>query len=314
MAIGFDAGGGYDLYARLIGQYLGKYIPGNPIIVPQNMPGAGSRVAANWLYNVAPKDGTAIAMIDQSSPLDQAMKEPGIKFDSANFAWVGNPIVDNLVTIVSKEAGVRNLADLKAKKDGLFCGDVGAGPTNTFPQIINRLLGVDNKIISGYSGVNNIYLAMDRGEVNCIGGSTWSSMKATRGQQLRDHRYNLLLQWGTQKDPDISTYTGSEVPLSLELAKTDLDKEALKFINSSATIGRPFVAPPDLPPDRVAALRRAFDETMADPGFQADAKKARMVIKPIGGADLQALVTEVSHSSKAAVQRAEALTGLPISP
>ena len=309
MAIGFDVGGGYDLYARLIARYMGKHIPGNPLIIPQNMPGAGSRVAANWLYNVAPKDGTAIGMIDQSSPLDQAMGEPGIQFNSAQFNWLGNPIIDNLVTIVSRAAGVKSLADLKAK-GGLFCGDVGAGPTNTFPQIINRLLKTDNKIVAGYPGVNAIYLAMDRGEVNCIGGSTWSSMKATRGPQLRNHEFNLLLQWGTRKDPEISAYTGEDVPLSTELAKTDLDRNALTFLNASATLGRPITAPPGLPNERVEALRHAFDETMKDPDFLADAAKAGMVVKPFGGDDLQALATELAHSSPEVVKRAEELTGL----
>jgi tripartite-type tricarboxylate transporter receptor subunit TctC len=309
MVIGSGVGGGYDLYARLVARYIGKHIPGNPLVVPQNMPGAGSRIAANWLYNVAPKDGTAIGTIDQSSPLDQAMGEPGIQFDATQFNWLGNPIIDNLITIVSRAAGVKSLADLKAK-GGLFCGDVGAGPTNTFPQIINRLLKTDNKIVTGYPGVNAIYLAMDSGEVNCIGGTTWSSMKATRGAQLRDHDYNIILQWGTQKDPDLSAYTGEDIPLSIELAQTDLDKKAVTFISASTTIGRPITAPPGVPKERVETLRHAFVETMKDPDFLAEAAKARMVIKPLAGDDLQALATELAHSPPDVVKRAEELTGL----
>ncbi|HWG05300.1 MAG TPA: hypothetical protein VG271_09840 [Beijerinckiaceae bacterium] len=309
MAIGFDVGGGYDLYGRAVARYMGKHIPGNPLIVPQNMLGAGSRTAANWLYNVAPKDGTAIGTFDQGSPLDQAMREPGIQFDAAQFYWLGNPIVDNLVTFSTRASKIASLAELKAVGT-LFCGDVGAGPTNTFPQIINRLLKTNIKIVSGYPGVNAIYLAMDRGEVNCIGGSTWSSMKATRGPQLQNHDFNLLLQWGTQKDPEISAYVGSDVLLSADLGATDLDRKALLLINSSATIGRPLAAPPGLPKERAEALRRAFDETMKDPDFLADAAKANMVIKPFGGSDLQRLATEVARAPQDEVKLAEELTGL----
>jgi tripartite-type tricarboxylate transporter receptor subunit TctC len=309
MVIGFDVGGGYDLYGRLVARYLGKHVPGNPTIIPQNMPGAGSRSSANWLYNVAPKDGTAIGTFDQGSPLDQAMHEPGIQFDSAQFNWIGNPVVDNLVTIASRSAGVKSLADLKAK-GGLYCGDVGAGPTHTFPLIINRLLNIDNKIVAGYPGVNAIYLAIDRGEVNCIGGSTWSSMKATRGPQLRNHDFNILLQWGTQKDPEIASYAGTDVPLSVDLGATELDRKALLLINSSATIGRPLAAPSGVPKERVEALRKAFDDTMKDPDFLAEAAKAGMVIKPLGGNDLQKLATEVARSPAEEVKRAEELTGL----
>jgi tripartite-type tricarboxylate transporter receptor subunit TctC len=308
MVIGSGAGGGYDTYARLVARYIGRHIPGNPLVVSQNMPGAGSRVAANYLYNVAPKDGTVIGTIDQSSPSDQAMREPGIQFDSAQFYWLGNPIIDNLITIVSRAAGITSLADLKAK-GGLYCGDVGAGPTNTFPQIINRLLKTDNKIVTGYPGLTAIYLAMDSGEVNCIGGTTWSSMKATRSAQLRNHDYNIILQWGTEKDPELAAYTGEDIPLSTELGQTDLDRKALTFLNASTTIGRPIMAPPGIPKERAEALRHAFAETVKDPDFLADAGKASMIIKPLGGEELQTLVTDLARSPPDVVKRAEELTG-----
>ncbi|HWG05301.1 MAG TPA: hypothetical protein VG271_09845 [Beijerinckiaceae bacterium] len=309
MVIGSAAGGGYDTYARLVARFMGKHIPGNPSVVPQNMPGAGSRVAANYLYNVAPRDGTAIGTIDQSSPLDQAMGEPGIQFDSAQFNWLGNPIIDNLVTIVTRATGIKTLADLKTK-GRLYCGDVGAGPTNTYPQIMNKLLGIDNKIVTGYPGLTAIYLAMDNGEVNCIGGTSLSSMKSTRATQLQNHEYNFILQWGEKKDPDIAAYTGEDIPLSTEIGQTDLDKKAVAFLNASTTIGRPITAPPGLPADRVAVLRRAFSDTMQDPEFLTAAQQATMVIKPLSGDDLQALAVELAHSSQDVVKRAEELTGL----
>src|SRR5215470_4440361 len=237
LVIGWEVGGGYDVYARLLGRHISRHIPGNPTIVPQNMPGAGSRLAANWLYNIAPKDGTAIATIGQGTPLDQAMSEPSVRYDAAKLNWIGNPIIDNLVTAVTQAAGVETLDDLK-KKGGLYCGDVGAGPTSTFPEILNQLIGTRNKLIPGFPGVNSVHLAMERGEVDCIGGTTWSSMKATRGQKLRNRELAILLQWGTIKDQEISDYMRREIPLILDIAQSDLDRQALSFIVASTTIGR----------------------------------------------------------------------------
>jgi tripartite-type tricarboxylate transporter receptor subunit TctC len=310
MVIGWEVGGGYDVYARLLGRHIGKHIPGNPAVVPQNMPGAGSRLAANWLYNIAPKDGTAIATIGQGTPLDQAMSEPSVRYDAAKLNWIGNPIIDNLVTAVTQRSGVETLDDLK-HKGGLFCGDVGAGPTSTFPEILNQLLGTRNKIIQGFPGVNSVHLAMERGEVDCIGGTTWSSMKATRGQKLRNRELALLVQWGTMKDPEISDYMQREIPLILDIAQTELDRKALNFIVASATIGRPFAAPPGLTDERVQALRRAFDATMKDAEFLAEAAKANMDIKPLAGETLQKLATEVAQAPAAGLDRAKELIGRP---
>lgn len=304
--IGFDAGGGYDVYARLLARHLGRHIPGNPTFLPQNMPGAGSRTAANYLYNVAAKDGTVIGTIGQGTPLDQAMKEPGVQFDAAKFNWLGNPIVDNLLTVTSKASGVTTLEQLKTK-GGIACGDVGAGPTSTFPAILNRMLGMQNKIIPGYPGVNAVYLAMERGEVDCIGGTTWSSLKSTRGQKLLNRELNLLLQWGTSKDPDISKYAQSEVPLILDIAPTDLDRRALVYIATSATLGRPFAAPPGVPADRVDVLRSAFMKTMEDAEFRAEAARGNIDINPISGLEVQKLATDVVSAPEAELKRAKEL-------
>jgi tripartite-type tricarboxylate transporter receptor subunit TctC len=307
LAIGFDAGGGYDVYARLVARHMGRHIPGNPTIVPQNMAGAGSRLAANWLYAIAPKDGTAMGMIGQGLALDQALQEPGVRFDARRFNWIGNPIIDNLSTVVASKSGVKSLDDMKTRE--VFCGDVGAGPTSTFPEILNRLIGTRNKIVAGYPGVNAIYLAMERGEVACIGGTTWSSMKSTRKQKMLDKELIVLLQWGVSKDPEISQYAGYDVPLILDIGKTDLDREALNFIAASATMGRPIAAPPDVPADRVQALRHAFDVTMTDPEFVAEATKAAMDIKPLAGEPLQALAISVVQTPPAGVARAKELIG-----
>jgi tripartite-type tricarboxylate transporter receptor subunit TctC len=307
IVVGFDAGGGYDAYARLIGRTIFKYIPGSPTIVVQNMPGAGSRVAANWLYNVAAKDGTVIGSLVQSTPVDQVFKEPGVQYDAARFNWIGNPIVDNLVSITSRQSGLTSLADVK-NKGGLICGSSGAGPTVMFPNAISKLLPTDVRVVAGYPGVSAITLAMQRGELNCNGGQAWSSMKATMGQLMRDGQLNVLVQWGASADPDISAVAGRDVPLITDYARSDKDRSALRLLASTSALSRPLVAPPGVPADRIEILRTAFDQTMKDPGFLEDAKKAGMDIKPISGAEIQSLVKAIVQSAPEDVELALKLT------
>jgi tripartite-type tricarboxylate transporter receptor subunit TctC len=306
LVVGFDVGGGYDLYARTVARHMSKYIAGNPTFVPQNMPGAGSRVAANWLYNVAPKDGTAIGTVVQSSAVDEALQEPGVRFAAAKFNWIGNPTVDNLVTLSWASSGLATLDDVKAK-GGLFCGGTGGGPTMMYPQIINRLIGTHIKVVAGYPGVSAVNLAMERAEVNCVGGTTWSSIKSTMRGALEQRKINVLLQWGATKDPDISAYAQRDVPLAQELGQNELDRRVLALISSGAAMGRPLLAPPGVPPDRVSVLRRAFDNTMKDPDFLADAGKSAMEVKPLPGEALQAIAGEVAQFSPAHLARAKEL-------
>ena len=296
IVVGFAAGGGYDAYARLIARTLPKHIPGNPTIVVQNKPGAGSRVAANWLYSVAPKDGTVLASVVQSTPVDQIFQEPGVKFDAAQFNWIGNPIVDNLVSITSSRSGLKSL-DIVREKGGLICGSSGGGPTVTFANAIGKLLGKNVRVVSGYPGVSAIMLAMQRDEVNCNAGQAWSSMKATMAQLMRDGQLSVVAQWGTDADPDISSTVGYTVPLITEFARSDADRSGLRLLASTSPLSRPLLAPPGLPPERVAILRQAFDSTMRDPAFLEDAKRSGMDIKPISGAAIQKLVNSVVRSA-----------------
>ncbi len=243
IVVGFDAGGGYDAYARLIGRTLSRHIPGNPTIVVQNKPGAGSRVAANWLYNVAAKDGTVIGSVVQSTPLDQIFQEQGVSYDATKFNWIGNPIVDNLVSITSHQSGLDSL-DIVRSRGGLICGSSGAGPTVTFANAIGRLLSSDVRVVSGYPGVAAVTLAMQRNEVNCNAGQAWSSMKATMAQLMREGQLNVIVQWGTASDPEISSVAGRDVPLILDYARTDLDRNALRLLASTSPLSRPLLAPP----------------------------------------------------------------------
>ena len=308
IVVGFDVGGGYDLYARTVARHWSRHIPGNPSFIPQNMPGAGTRTAANWLYNVAPKDGTALGTIVQSTAVEQALGEPGIRFDSAKFNWIGNPVVDNLVTLSWSASGLETLEDVKPK-GGLFCGSTGAGPTTVFPRVINQLLGTQIKVIAGYRGQTAVNIAMERSEVNCIGGTTWSSVKATMRPFLEARKINLLVQWGASADPEISTYAKRKVPLIQDYGQTELDRRVLVFIGSGAAFGRPILAPPDVPPERVSILRQAFDRTMTDPAFLAEAAKLNMDIKPLAGVELQRIATEVVQSPPEGLARAKELIG-----
>lgn len=305
--VGFDAGGGYDAYMRLLGRHMFRHIAGEPPFVVQNMPGAGSRVAANFLYNLAPKDGTVLGSVVQSTPVDQILGEPGVRYDAAQFAWIGNPIIDNLVTVASSASGLKTLADIKAK-GGLICGSSGAGPTLAYPRIISRLLPADVKVVPGYPGVTAVNVAIERGEVNCIGGTGWSSMKATMSQMMRDGKLNVLLQWGAAKDPEIDAFAGGDVPLMDVLAKTPADRDALLIVSATTALSRPLLGPPGLPEDRIALLRKAFDETMRDPALLEDAKRLKMDINPISGLAIQQIVQRMVGASPEGVARARELT------
>ena len=287
LVIGYGPGGGYDLYARLLARFIGAHIPGNPAIVPQNMPGAGSRSAANWLYRVAPRDGSVIACLGQATPTDQALGQPGVQFDASKFNWIGNLSVVNNILFVSAASGVATFAD--AKKKTLAIGATGASsPSVLYPQVSNNLLGSKFKIIAGYPGGGDINIAVERHELDGRGSDSWASMKATHPDWLRDHTINILFQVGPRRESDLP-----DVPLWTELAAGDDQRQVLEILSADVSVGRPILAPPDVPADRVAALRQAFDETMRDPQFMAAAKQSNIELNPMSGEELQALVGRI---------------------
>ena len=293
LIIGFGTGGGYDLYARLLGRFIGAHIPGNPTIVPQNMPGAGSRSAANWLYKVAPQDGTVIACLGQATPTDQALGQPGVQFDARKFNWIGNLSVVNNIMFVSAASGVASFQD--AKKKSLAIGASGASsPSVLYPQVSNNLLGTKFKIIAGYPGGGDINIAVERHELDGRGSDSWSSMKATHPDWLRDHTINILFQIGPRRESDLP-----DVPLWTELAENGDQRQVLDLLSADVSVGRPILTAPSVPDDRVKALRQAFDDTMRDPQFIAAAEQANMVMNPMGGDELQQVVGKiVSPSAK----------------
>jgi tripartite-type tricarboxylate transporter receptor subunit TctC len=303
MVIGQAPGGGIDLLIRTVTRHLGKHIPGNPTLIPQNMEGAGSRIAANWLYNVAPQDGTVLGHVSNGVPLDQARKEQGVQFDVGKFNWVGNPLVANGVVVAWTASGITSLDKVKASGRLICGGSAASSPSVIWPAMVKNLTGADVLIITGYPGNNDSMLAMERGELNCMGGTNMSSLKALFPQHLKEHTVSILVQFGSEKEEEIESYAGADVPLIQAFAKTDLDRSALNLINSGIVFGRPILAPPGVPQDRLTALRAAFDATMKDPEFLADAANQRLDINPTTGMKLQQLAAEVAEATDEVVAR-----------
>ncbi len=287
LIVGYGPGGGYDLYARLLGRFIGAHIPGNPAIVPQNMPGAGSRGAANWLYKVAPQDGSVIACLSQETPTDQALGQPGVQFDARKFNWIGNLNSVNNILYVSSASDVTTLAEAKSKP--LAIGASGASsPSVLYPQVSNNLLGTRFKIIAGYPGGGAIDIAVERHELDGRGSDSWDSMKALPPDWLRHHTINILFQVGERRESDLP-----DVPLWSELAANDDQRRILALLSGDIAIGRPILTAPNVPADRVKALRQAFAETIRDPQFIAAAKQANMDLNPTSGEELQQAVDRI---------------------
>jgi len=285
LIIGFTQGGGSDVYARTVMRHMTNHIPGEPTVVPKQMTGAGSRKAAAYVYNVAPKDGTVIGATDQSMPVQQALGEP-LQFDSTKFNWIGNPNADINTLAFWHTAGIKSIDDLKKKET--VVGATGPNTSAQYPQVMNNLLGTKMKIITGYPGGADINLAMERGEVQGRGSNAWASWKSTKADWLKDGKVDIIVQIGLKKADDLPN-----VPLMMDLATNDQDRAALKLLSSGTAIGRPLYTTPDTPKDRVAALRSAFDATMRDERFLAEARKMNLDLNPVSGAELQDTVADV---------------------
>ncbi|MGA7486649.1 MAG: tripartite tricarboxylate transporter substrate-binding protein [Xanthobacteraceae bacterium] len=290
--IGYSAGGGYDIYARALARHIGRLIPGNPTVVPKNMPGAGSLVLANWLYNVAPKDGTAFGMIGRGTGFDPLLGSTKAQFDAAKFNWIGSMNDEVSVCVAWHTSGIAELDQVKQKQ--LTVGGTGpAADTDQFPKVLNATLGTKFKIVTGYPGGNDVDLAMERGEVMGRCGWSWSSVIATHKSWIDDKKINVLVQLSLSKHPDLP-----HVPLVMDFAKTDEQKQVFKLVFARQPMGRPFLAPPGIPAERVAVLRKAFMDTMKDGEFLAEAGKLKLEINPVSGAAVQDIVQEVYQTPK----------------
>ena len=300
MIIGYSPGGTYDLYARLVARHLGNYIPGKPIIIPRNMPGAGSRTAANWVYSIAPRDGTVLATADQSLSLQQAAGDKRINFDTTKFVYIGNPNIENNTTATWHTSGIRTIED--AKRREVTMGATGGSTSSQYPKAMNALLGTKFKIILGYQGGNDINLAMERGEVDGRGSNSWLSWKSTRPDWLAEKKINILVQIGLAKAVDLP-----DVPLLMDLAASAEDRALLRLLSASTNVGRPVFTAHETPPERIAALRKAFDAMVRDPAFLEQAKREKFDIDPASGEALQKIVAEIVATPKAQGERLRAI-------
>jgi tripartite-type tricarboxylate transporter receptor subunit TctC len=301
LLIGYSGGGGYDVYARLLARHISKHIPGNPNVVPRNMPGAGSLVLANWLANVAPKEGTAFGIIGSGTGFDPLLGIEAAKFDPTRFLWVGSMNNESSVCVSWHTSGFTRFEDTLAKE--MIVG--GTGPSadvDQFPRITNAELGTKFKIVSGYPGGNDINLAMERGEVHGRCGWSWSSVVATRMDWFRQKRVHVLFQMALDKHSDLP-----DVPLVIDLAKNDEQRQILRLIFARQALGRPFLAPPGLPADRAAALRQAFMATMKDPVFLAEADKATLEIRPLAGEAVQTIIADAAKTDLQILKKAAAV-------
>jgi tripartite-type tricarboxylate transporter receptor subunit TctC len=291
--IGYSAGGGYDVYARALARHLGRHLAGNPTVVPKNMPGAGSLVLANWLYNVAPKDGTAVGMIGRGTGFDPLLGSTKAQFNAANFNWIGSMNDEVSVCVAWHTSGVRALEDSMGKE--LTIGGTGpAADTDQFPKVLNATIGTRFKIIPGYPGGNDIDLAMERGEVMGRCGWSWSSVIATHQSWIDDKKINVLVQLSLTPHAQLP-----HVPLIMDFARDDEQKQIFKLVFARQPMGRPFLAPSGVPAERVAALRTAFMSALADQEFLAEAAKMKLEINPVSGEAVQAIVQEVYQTPKA---------------
>lgn len=295
MVIGFGAGGGYDRWARTIAQHIGKHLPGKPTIVSQNMPGAGSFVALNWLASIAPKDGSVIAAVARDAPLGPLTGNKNARFDTLKLSWIGTPTTETNVCIAFKTAKVQTAGQLMNQE--LLVADTGPGTgTHVYPIVLREILGMKFKLISGYQSSSTAFLAMERGEVEGICES-YDSVVNKKPEWVKDGTVKVLFQAGSQPEPKI------KAPFILDIAKTEEQKTALKFLYAGQGIGRPYVAPPGLPPATLKVLRGAFDATMKDPEFLADTKKQRLDVEPKNGAELEKLVREIYATPKPLVDK-----------
>lgn len=286
VVIAFSAGGGYDLYARLLARHMGKYIPGNPTVVPQNMPGAGTLKAAKYLYEVAPKDGTVFGIFSRSLPLGPVVGLPGATFDARKFTWIGSMTQDVTMCITSDKSGIKTWAD--ALKTDFSVGGEGRGSDpDVFANVIKGVFNAKAKLVTGYPGSADIVLAIERGELGGLCGVSYSSVAGRWGEQLRAGKLNIIVQGGYQKHAALP-----DIPNMLDLASDAHQKALMRLILAPQAMARPFAAPPGVPADRAQALRDAFAATLKDPELLAEAKKLQIDIEPMPAEAIQALLTE----------------------
>lgn len=298
ISIGYGAGGSYDVYGRLVARYMGRYLPGNPTVVAQNMTGAGSLTLANYLYNVAPKNGTALGVIGQTIPVDQLLDGKGMKFKTDKFIWVGR-MASGVETVVSwYTTPVKTIEDAKSHEIAIAATGPSSG-SSVYPIVLNNIVGTKFKVIRGYAGTKEMLLAMQREEAGGCGAINVSTLTSQFSNWMKEKKINVLAQISMTRHPAIP-----DVPTIVELAKTPDDQKVMKLFAVSGDVGRALTAPPDLSPEMTKTLRASFMKMMKDPELLAYAKKSKLDIEPMSGDELQKLVEEVGKYPRAVIDKA----------
>jgi tripartite-type tricarboxylate transporter receptor subunit TctC len=293
---GLSAGGAYSAYARLLERHIGKHIPGNPTTVVKVMEGANGLTLANWLYNVAPKDGLSMGIFHERIGLEPVVSPQGTLFDGRKFDWIGSAAKQTSVCFTRAESPIKTVAD--AQRVSIPVGaSAAAGSDSVMPRMMNTMLGTKFQVIQGYGGAD-ILLAMERGEVEGRCGFGWASLKTTRPDWVEQRKINLLAQFSYKPHPDLK-----DVPLMMDLVTKAEDKRALQLVFATQEMGRPFTAPPGTPPDRLAVLRKAFNAALEDPALLAEAQKQGLEVDPITGEEITQILVDLYDTPKEIVDR-----------
>jgi tripartite-type tricarboxylate transporter receptor subunit TctC len=292
-------GGTYDVVARLVARVMPRYLPGHPTMIVQNMPGGGNVLATNYMYNIAPKDGTAVATIHSAMPLHQVLDPRDVRYDADRFAWLGSTGPQNEVILVWRSAGIRTLDDARQRE--IILGGTGvASGIVIIPAVMNKLLGTKFKIVTGYRTSEDVNLGMERGEVQARAFGI-DSIASQHPDWIAEHKVTFLAQAGARRDKRMP-----DVPLLTEFAKTDEQRQMFALVSSAPALGQPYVAPPGVPPERLALLRQAFAATLKDASFLAEAAKIRFNVEPMSAEEVSRIVHETTHASADIVAKTKA--------
>ncbi len=301
IVIGLGAGETYDLYARLLARHLPKHIPGEPLIIPSNKPGAGSLNAVNSLYNTAPRDGTVIGTGHRFVPLMPLLNLPGAQFDALKFNYIGSMARETGVCIARKDTGFRSMEDTKTRE--FMVGTTGAGAEmTTFNATMSKMLDAKLRVVRGYLTSTEIDLAIERGELQGRCGVSFGSLRVNKPEWLANNYVTVLIQLGLERHPDLA-----DVPLLTELVTNKDDRAAIELMLAPSSMARPFFAPPGVPPERIALLRKGFDAAMKDPALIEDAAKQRLELMPMTGAEMEAVFARLYALPQPVLERARAL-------
>jgi len=296
LIVGSTTGGGYDTQARLVARHIGRHIPGNPTVIVQNMPAAGSLAATNHMFNIAPKDGSTIALVQRGMLLIKNWNPAQVRFDLGRFNFLGSVNREVALAVSRADAPVKTAQQLFTTE--LITGATSGIDPEITPRLLNALIGTKFKLVMGYPGVNEIVLALERGEVQALADWSISSIKVARPTWIAEKKINLLMQIALERDPEFA-----QVPFALDFVQNDEDRRVMELYLTQKTVARPVLAPPGVPADRIAALRTAFAALAQDESFLADARKAKLDVNLVAGPEVDKVVALITSASPETAQR-----------